>query len=57
MALINSAQPADGASLVTALGRHALQVWRDPSFQAVLKREAWQFVVNVSAEARAVLHR
>lgn len=57
MTLQNSAQPAIRASLVAAVGAYALRVWRDPGFQAVLRKEAWQFVVNVSTEARAAARR
>ncbi len=44
-------------NLVAAVGACALRVWRDPGFQAVLRKEAWQFVVNVSTEARAAARR
>ena len=53
MALQSSPQPARRANLVAAVGACALRVWRDPGFQTVLRKEAWQFVVNVSTEARA----
>lgn len=57
MALQNSARPAGQACFVTALGTRAVRVWRDPGFQAVLREEAWRFVVKVFAEARAAAQR
>lgn len=57
MSLHNSAQPAGQASFVATLGAYAVRIWRDPGFQAVLREEAWRFVVSVSAEARAAAQR
>lgn len=57
MTLQSSAQPAGQARFVAALGAYAVRVWRDPGFQAVLRKEAWRFVVSVSAEARAAAQR
>ena len=57
MTLQSSPQPARRANLVAALGSCALRVWRDPGFQTALRKEAWQFVVNVSTEARAAARR
>lgn len=57
MTLQRSAQPATRTSLVAAVGECALRVWRDPGFQSVLRKEAWQFAVSVSAEARAAAQR
>ena len=53
MSLINPAQPDGNLNFMVALANHALRVLRDPGFQEVVKLEAWQFVVKVSAEARA----
>lgn len=57
MILQNSAQPAGRVSFVATLGAYAVRVWRDSGFQAVLRKEAWRFVVSVSAEARAAAQR
>lgn len=57
MTLQSSSQPAMRTNLVAAVGACGLRVWRDPGFQAVLRKEAWQFVVNVSTEARAAARR
>ncbi|GAD34410.1 hypothetical protein MTS1_01772 [Microbacterium sp. TS-1] len=57
MTLQSSPQPARHANLAATIGACALRVWRDPGFQTVLRKEAWQFVVNVSTEARAAARR
>lgn len=57
MSLQNSAQPAGQTSFVATLGACAVRIWRDPGFQAVLRKEAWRFVVSACAEARAAAQR
>lgn len=48
---------AHSETLLQALARHALDVWRDQEFRTTLRQEAWSFVSNVGAAARDASRR
>lgn len=57
MTLQTSAQSTGAARLVADLVACFERVWRDPGFQAVLRKETRRYVVTVVAEARAAAKR
>jgi len=53
MSAITPAPKGVALSVILALSDHALRVVQDLGFQAAVKRDGWQFLVSVAAEARA----
>ena len=53
MSAITPAPKGVALTFILAVSDHALCVLQDPGFQAAVKRDGWQFVVSVTAEARA----
>ncbi|WP_157006491.1 hypothetical protein [Agromyces laixinhei] len=56
MALIE-ATPGSVATACASAAQHVVEVWRDPDFQAALRREAKRFFKSIASEAGAASQR
>lgn len=57
MALIDLTPRNAVATALANTARHAINVWREPGFQAALRRDAKRFFKSIASEAGAASQR
>lgn len=57
MALIDATPRSAVATALTNAARHVIDVWREPGFQAALRRDVKQFFKGIASEAGAASQR
>lgn len=57
MALIDATPRSGVATAFARAAQHAIDVWREPGFQAALRRDAKRFFKSIASEAGAASQR
>ncbi len=57
MAVIDATRRSSVATAVASFAQHAINVWREPGFQAALRRDAKRFFRSIASEAGVASRR